>query len=50
MLSINSLDRELVRNIEPRASLPNQRRAAVEALAKAGVPVALCGPRHPGDQ
>ena len=41
MLSINSLDRELVRNIEPRASLPNQRLAAVEALAKAGVPVGV---------
>jgi DNA repair photolyase len=29
----------LVRNLEPRASLPNQRLAAVEALAQAGVPV-----------
>ncbi len=40
-LSINSLDLELARKLEPRASLPNQRLAAVEALAKAGVPVGV---------
>jgi DNA repair photolyase len=40
-LSINSLDRELARKLEPRASSPNQRLAAVEALAKAGVPVGV---------
>jgi DNA repair photolyase len=40
-LSINSLDRELARKLEPRASLPNQRLAAVEALSKAGVPVGV---------
>jgi len=40
-LSINSLERELARKLEPRASLPNQRLAAVVALAKAGVPVGV---------
>jgi DNA repair photolyase len=40
-LSINSLDRELARKLEPRASLPKQRLAAVEALAKAGIPVGV---------
>jgi DNA repair photolyase len=40
-LSINSLDRELARALEPRASLPNQRLAAVEVLANAGVPVGV---------
>jgi DNA repair photolyase len=40
-LSINSLDRELARRLEPRASLPAQRLAAVEALAKAGIPVGV---------
>jgi DNA repair photolyase len=40
-LSINSLDRELARRLEPRASLPSQRLAAIEALAKASVPVGV---------
>jgi DNA repair photolyase len=40
-LSINSLDRELARKLEPRASLPKQRLAAVEALAKAGIPAGV---------
>ncbi len=40
-LSINSLDRELARKLEPRASPPNQRLAAVAALAAAGVPVGV---------
>ena len=40
-LSINSLDGELARKLEPRASLPQQRLAAVEALAKAGIPVGV---------
>jgi DNA repair photolyase len=40
-LSINSLDRELARKLEPRASSPSQRLAAVEALAKAGIPVGV---------
>jgi len=48
-LSINSLDRELARRLEPRASLPEQRLAAVRALAGAGVPVGiLCAPVIPG--
>jgi len=40
-LSINSLDASLARKLEPRASSPNQRLAAVETLAKAGVPVGV---------
>jgi DNA repair photolyase len=40
-LSINSLDPELARKLEPRASSPKQRLAAVEALSKAGVPVGV---------
>ena len=40
-LSINSLSSELARELEPRASLPRQRLAAVETLAKAGVPVGV---------
>ncbi len=40
-LSINSLDSELARKLEPRAASPNMRLAAVEALAKAGVPVGV---------
>lgn len=40
-LSINSLDPELARTLEPRASSPKQRLAAVGALAKAGVPVGV---------
>ncbi len=47
-VSINSLNRELARRLEPRASLPNQRLAAVEALAKAGIPVGIiCAPIIP---
>ena len=40
-LSINSLDADLARRLEPRAASPRQRLAAVEALAKAGVPVGV---------
>jgi DNA repair photolyase len=40
-LSINSLDSELARKLEPRAASPRLRLAAVEALAKAGVPVGV---------
>jgi DNA repair photolyase len=40
-LSINSLDGELARKLEPRASSPKQRLAAVEILAKRGVPVGV---------
>ena len=41
LLSINSLDSELARKLEPRAASPKMRLAAVEALAKAGVPVGV---------
>ena len=40
-ISINSLSSDLARELEPRASSPRQRLAAVEALAKAGVPVGV---------
>ena len=40
-LSINSLDSDLARVLEPRASSPRQRLAAVEMLAQAGVPVGV---------
>jgi DNA repair photolyase len=40
-LSINSLDSELARKLEPRAASPKMRLAAVEALAEAGVPVGV---------
>jgi DNA repair photolyase len=48
-LSINSMDADLARRLEPRASSPRHRLAAVEALAKAGVPVGvLVAPIIPG--
>lgn len=48
-LSINSLDSEVTRKLEPRAASPKQRLAAVEALAGAGVPVGvLVAPVIPG--
>ena len=48
-LSINSLDPDLARRLEPRASSPRHRLAAVEALAKAGIPVGvLVAPIIPG--
>lgn len=40
-LSINSLDSDLARELEPRASSPKQRLAAIESLSKAGVPVGV---------
>jgi DNA repair photolyase len=40
-VSINSLDAGLARKLEPRASSPKQRLAAVEMLSKAGVPVGV---------
>ncbi len=40
-LSINSLDPDLARKLEPRAASPKMRLAAVEALAGAGVPVGV---------
>ncbi len=47
--SINSLDSELARKLEPRASSPRQRLAAIELLAQAGVPAGvLVAPVIPG--
>lgn len=40
-LSINSLDRELARRLEPRAASPKLRLEAIEKLARAGVPVGI---------
>ena len=40
-ISINSLDAELARKLEPRASSPQQRLAALEALSKAGAPAGV---------
>lgn len=40
-ISITTLDAELARKLEPRAASPRQRLAAMETLAKAGVPVGV---------
>ena len=40
-ISVNSLDNALAARLEPRASSPKHRLAAVEALAKAGIPVGV---------
>jgi DNA repair photolyase len=48
-LSITTLDAALARVMEPRAATPARRLAAVEALARAGIPVAvLAAPMIPG--
>ena len=48
-VSVTSLDGELARELEPRASQPARRLAAIEALAGARVPVAsLVAPVIPG--
>jgi len=48
-LSVTSLDAKLSRTMEPRASTPGMRLRAIEALAKAGVPVGtMVGPIIPG--
>ena len=48
-VSITSLDDSLRRVLEPRAASPSKRLAAVEALAKAGVPVGvMVAPVIPG--
>jgi DNA repair photolyase len=48
-VSVTSLDGELARELEPRASQPMRRLAAIEALAHAGIPVgALIAPVIPG--
>ncbi len=49
MLSITTLDAELQRKMEPLASPPSKRLAAIEALARAGVPVGvMAAPVIPG--
>ena len=40
-LSITTLDAELSRKMEPRASLPRQRLAAIQALKEARIPVGV---------
>jgi len=48
-VSVTSLDPELARELEPRASQPVRRLAAIEALAAAGIPVGtLVAPVIPG--
>src|SRR6185436_14481547 len=48
-VSVTSLDPELARELEPRASQPARRLAAIESLARAGVPVgSLVAPVIPG--
>ena len=48
-VSITSLDPELARTLEPRASPPNRRLAAIKELSDAGIPViAMTAPIIPG--
>lgn len=48
-ISVTTLDNGLSRTMEPRASAPGMRLRAIEALAKAGVPVGIMiGPVLPG--
>jgi DNA repair photolyase len=48
-LSITTLDGNLARNLEPRASEPHRRLAAIEALAQAGIPAGvMVAPVIPG--
>ena len=49
MLSVTTLDPELARVMEPRASAPHRRIAAIKALADAGVPAFVsASPMIPG--
>lgn len=49
MVSVTTLDAELSRRMEPRASSPARRLAAIEILAKAGVPAGvMVAPVVPG--
>jgi DNA repair photolyase len=41
LLSVTTLDGELARTLEPRASTPHKRLAAIQALARAGVPTGV---------
>ena len=48
-VSVTSLDGEIARELEPRASQPGRRLAAIEALSAAGIPTgALVAPVIPG--
>lgn len=48
-MSVTTLDGKLARTMEPRASQPGLRLKAIEALAKAGIPVGvMVGPVLPG--
>jgi DNA repair photolyase len=48
-VSITSLDPELARTLEPRASTPSRRLAAIQELSAAGIPViAMTAPIIPG--
>ncbi len=48
-LSVTTLDRELARAMEPRASTPQRRLDAIRAMAEAGVPVGvMTAPMIPG--
>jgi DNA repair photolyase len=48
-VSVTSLDADLARELEPRASQPGRRLAAIESLAGAGIPVGtLVAPVIPG--
>ena len=48
-VSVTTLDRRLARTMEPRATTPARRIAAIEALTAAGIPVAvLASPMIPG--
>ncbi|WP_439610569.1 PA0069 family radical SAM protein [Reyranella sp.] len=48
-LSITTLDRDLARTMEPRASAPHRRLAAIRELADAGIPVGvMTAPMIPG--
>lgn len=48
-LSITTLDRDLARTMEPRASAPHRRLAAIRELAAAGIPVGvMTAPMIPG--
>ena len=48
-LSVTTLDKDLARTMEPRASAPHRRIEAIRALAAAGVPVGvMTAPMIPG--
>src|SRR5690606_36221018 len=48
-ISVTTLDPELQRVMEPRTSIPARRLAAIETLAKSGVPVGvMVAPLIPG--